>query len=383
MRYIKTFSAGLGRFIVATALLVSVLFLSQSLFAQSTDRQYPTPITTNEISGQILPRALGDSRVTSYYWVFDGTQGDIFINAVFENLNGEIEVFVTDGLRSVARIVSFADFGETETGRVFYLRKPERLLLRVQGRTPNDDPATFRIKFAGSYAAISDVEQFRAPELPTISREDRVAAAEPETKEPEEDTTKEPADDREIEAAKTTDPTPKEETVRQEPGRPRLRVVVEDLTPQPVTKTPEREQEKVDPEEPSPAVPDRRNARQRRGRDTSKTRTDTKAEIPDKEAPPTEEPAPVEEVRPEEETSPLDDEKPEEDDHKTPEDKTERPASALQGALVVTFLDGSTLDIPMSDVQSFSVDGKVLRVTAKNGRTRRFQMTEIASITLN
>jgi hypothetical protein len=49
------------------------------------------------------------------------------------------------------------------------LRKPERLILRVEGRTPNDDPATFRIKFAGSFQALGENEQTDAPAEPKVA----------------------------------------------------------------------------------------------------------------------------------------------------------------------------------------------------------------------
>ena len=58
-----------------------------------------------------------------------------------------------------------------ETGRVFYLRKPENLILRIQGRTPNDDPATYQIKFAGSFAPAIAVAENERPETPKVTRE--------------------------------------------------------------------------------------------------------------------------------------------------------------------------------------------------------------------
>ena len=66
---------------------------------------------------------------------------------------GQIDIFTADGLRPLTKIVIFADAASNETGRIVYLRRPERLLLRIQGRTPNDDAAAYRIKFAGSFVA--------------------------------------------------------------------------------------------------------------------------------------------------------------------------------------------------------------------------------------
>ena len=102
-------------------------------------RTYPTPVTTNEINGKIAARDIGDARLTSYFYTFDGNQGDIFINVQTSNFNGDIDVFTADSTKSFTRITVYADISQNETGRVIYLRKPEKLLLRIQGRTPNDD----------------------------------------------------------------------------------------------------------------------------------------------------------------------------------------------------------------------------------------------------
>ena len=60
---------------------------------------------------------------------FDGEQGDIFLNLVSKNFNGDIDVFMLDGLRPLTKMVIYSDLSENETGRVIYLRKPEKLLL--------------------------------------------------------------------------------------------------------------------------------------------------------------------------------------------------------------------------------------------------------------
>ena len=127
--------------------------LSYCANAQSTDQNFPTPVTTNEIVGTIRARDIGDSRLTTYFYAFDGEQGDIFINVVTKNLSGDIDIFAADGLRPLTKMVVYSDADNSETGRLIYLRKPERMLLRVEGRSPGDEPATFRIKFGGSFVA--------------------------------------------------------------------------------------------------------------------------------------------------------------------------------------------------------------------------------------
>ncbi len=139
-----------ARMFGTVALMLAGIF---SIFAQSIDQNYPTPISSNEISGKIAARDLGDSRLTGYFYTFDGRQGDVFLNVTTTNFNGDIDVFTADNLRPLTKITVYADAAASETGRVFYLRQPLKLILRIEGRTPNDDAATFQIKFAGSFAA--------------------------------------------------------------------------------------------------------------------------------------------------------------------------------------------------------------------------------------
>lgn len=153
--------------------ILSLTFFAVIVDAQSTDQNYPTPITVNEIGGKIAARDVGDARLTTYFYVFSGTQGDIFINVKTANLDGDIDVFALENLRPLTKITVFSDRSETETGRVVYLRKPEKLILRVQGRSPNDNSATFNLKFAGSFAAAAGIVGNDAPELPTLKNENQ------------------------------------------------------------------------------------------------------------------------------------------------------------------------------------------------------------------
>lgn len=167
MRYLNSF--------LQIIIVVSVIgVFSADVAAQSNDQRYPTPVTRSEIRGRIDARPIGDARLTQHFYVFDGEQGDIFVNIVAENFTGDIDIFVQDGLRPLSKIVFYADYQNNETGRVLYLRKSERLLLRVQGRTPNDDPASYVIKFAGSFLAVNAEDFPNAPELPIITRSEPV-----------------------------------------------------------------------------------------------------------------------------------------------------------------------------------------------------------------
>ena len=150
----------------------AVLLLSAIAFSQSTSQQYPTPVLSNEISGVVKARDIGDGRVTQYFYTFNGQPGDLFLNVVTSNFTGDIDVFTVDGLRPLTKIVVYPDTSQNETGRVIYLRKDERMILRIEGRSPNDDPATFTIKFAGGFvAANADIDQSGVAEPVVKNRE--------------------------------------------------------------------------------------------------------------------------------------------------------------------------------------------------------------------
>ncbi|MBA2619920.1 MAG: hypothetical protein H0U87_01830 [Acidobacteria bacterium] len=153
--------------------VLSLVFCVFSASAQSTDQSFPTSIKSNEIGGKIAARDVGDPRLTSYFFVFNGTQGDVFLNVKTANFDGDIDVFAAENLRPLTKITVFSDVPQTETGRVIYLRKPERMILRVQGRSPNDSPATFSLKFAGSFAPALTIAGADAPELPQVKTENQ------------------------------------------------------------------------------------------------------------------------------------------------------------------------------------------------------------------
>jgi hypothetical protein len=156
------------RFIFCVLVFFAAAASFSSINAQSTNQDFPTPVTGSEINGKIAARDIGDSRLTSYFYAFDGSQGDVFINVEAANFNGDIDVFTAGNLRPLTKITLYAGDSTTETGRVIYLRKPEKLIMRVQGRTPNDNPATYRIKFAGAFVALQKTEAGDEPKLPEV-----------------------------------------------------------------------------------------------------------------------------------------------------------------------------------------------------------------------
>ncbi|HEV7473370.1 MAG TPA: hypothetical protein VGN90_04920 [Pyrinomonadaceae bacterium] len=122
--------------------------------AQSTDIAWPTPVRTNEVSATIPARDLGDPRVTDHFYAFSVTPGDVLITVDSRNLNGDIDVFTLAGLRPLLKFTVYAGSSSLIT-KSLYLRTSEDLILRVEGRTPNDDDAVYRIRFGGSFQSIT------------------------------------------------------------------------------------------------------------------------------------------------------------------------------------------------------------------------------------
>jgi len=122
--------------------------------AQSTDIAWPSPVRSNEVRGTIPARDLGDPRVTDHFYAFIANPGDILITVDSSNLNGDIDVFTSSSLRPLLKFTVYAGSSAPIT-KSLYLRRQENLILRVEGRTPDDDDAVYRLHFGGAFEAIT------------------------------------------------------------------------------------------------------------------------------------------------------------------------------------------------------------------------------------
>jgi hypothetical protein len=343
------------RSILALAILLPALCVSFT-FAQSQSQNLPTPVRTNEINGAIKARDIGDPRLTSYFYAFNGTQGDIFINVVTKNFNGDIDVFTVEGLRALTKIVVYADSPVSETGRLIYLRKPEKLLLRIEGRSPNDDPATFRIKFAGSFEAITGGPDTPGPELPDIKAENEsgirvnsvgtIIEVVPKPKPtPKETVAKvEEKKDAQAEEEKPSDDT---EAKTENAPESKPRVLVSENIPPPIKKA-------VTPPRKVPGKPVRK---------------------PVKPA----ETAKVEETGKE----PAGKAKPGATKPKAAPPKDPPPPNPLENIrLVILFKDGKKIERPMSEVIRFNVDKGILTIVLKDGTIARHSLLDVEKVTI-
>ena len=143
----RTFACGLW-----IVLLLSV-FASVAV-AQLTDVAWPSPVRSNEVRGAIPARDLGDPRVTDHFYAFTGMPGDLLITIDSRNLDGDVDVFTLSGLRPLLKFTVYAG-SSSPTTKGIYLRKQEDLVIRVEGRTPNDDEAVYRLHLGGTFEPIT------------------------------------------------------------------------------------------------------------------------------------------------------------------------------------------------------------------------------------
>ena len=268
------------------------------------------------------------------------------MNVVTTNLNGDIDVFAVEGLRPLTKIVVYADSSNNETGRVIYLRKPEKIIMRIQGRTPNDDPATFQIKFAGSFLASTETESNDEPKLPEAAKTDdrdvivnsvgTIIGTKPKpTPEPKRTVAEKPKKSEEKNKTETIADNSEERKAE----KPKV-VVTENV-------------EKKEETKPAETVAK-----------TEKPKTKTLRINKEKQK---EEPKPKKEtVKKSEETV-----------------NAETVSNALANIrLVVQLKDGDTIEKPMSEVIKFGVEKGVLTIINKDGTISRYSILDVAKVTI-
>ena len=143
--------------ICAGALFLFVAAITSA--AQSTDGDLPTPVLADEIDGRIAPRDIGDARPTRYFYTFTGGPGDLLISVESANLEGNIDLFIASGLRPLSQVSLYSSGGTSLASKSVFLRRQETLLLRIEARSPNDDPGTYRIRFSGAFTPAPSVAQ--------------------------------------------------------------------------------------------------------------------------------------------------------------------------------------------------------------------------------
>jgi hypothetical protein len=319
----KTVHAPLHRQHRFAALLCALIFVylsSASALAQSTDAEFPTPVRSNEISGIIAPRDLGDSRLTRYFYSFTGTPGDLNVTVESRNLEGDIDVFTAGTLRPLAKVSVYATGGVSGGTKTIYMKTRESLVLRVEARTPNDSDGSFRVRFDGGFEPVGSDVPDPEPVIPTVSsaaKGRRVTATGARIEEPEPQPT--PA------ASKTETATPTE-------------------TPAPATETPATTAEATKPAPPKPRPTRIRRPVTARNTRTRPTTTRRKPETPTETA-------------------------------TTPPPPTEPVAAGPR--LIIETRDGMKVERYMTTVRRVTVENGQLIVITKDGHIERQPMTNV------
>jgi hypothetical protein len=141
---------------LASALFLPLLLLlyAAQAAAQSQDVSFPTPARTNELSGTIAARDIGDARLTRHFYILTGTPGDLVFTVTSNNLNGDVDLFTAGSLRPLGKISLFAGARATSATKTIFVKQRESLILRVEARSANDNEGTYSIRFDGTFEPV-------------------------------------------------------------------------------------------------------------------------------------------------------------------------------------------------------------------------------------
>ncbi len=321
--------------------------------AQSSDQSLPTPILTNEISGRIKPLDLGDPRLTRHFYAFEGSPGDLLITIDSKNLNGDIDIFTAITFRPLMKTTVYASSQSSEVTKGIYLRTHQILIMRVEARTPSDEPGTYHIRFGGTFERFSR----------------GIPVAEASTAESEDTADKGGAN--RLSSVGATIPRPpaeKTETVETAEAKP---------SPSPENAAEKTAEETAAAKKPTTLrrttsrPPPRRATRPTPAKPTTSKKTETaKTET---ESPKTETEKPAEEKPAATEKS----------SGKTPSAAKSKTQDALPAArLIIEEKDGTRIDRPMSTVRRVTIEGNAIVIILKTGKIERIAMADVARMSI-
>lgn len=311
-------------------------------WGQSTEQEAPTPIRAGEINAAIAVRDLGDPRLTRHFYIFTGVPGDLIISVESKNLDGDVDIFTAAGMRPLVKMSLYASETSAKTTKSIYLRTRQDLILRVEARSPNEEPGSYRLQFGGAFEPFSGEINTSAsasaesgtPTLSASSKKGRRVSAvgarinEPPAPIEEKAASEQPATDPSVSPAKT------------EPA------VTE--TPAPVARANKRA--RVRPTRPSPRTSRARPAPTSQVEIPARDNSETAAK-------PTEDVTGKEEAKPaaQEETGPR---------------------------LIIETTDGEKIERAMSTVRRVVVDNGQIIVIMRTGKIDRFPMTTVSRMTI-
>ena len=334
-----------ARAIVAVAAL---LLAAPLCHGQSSDQSLPAPVLTNEINGTINALDLGDSRVTRHFYAFEATPGDLSVIVNSRNLNGDVDIFTAVTFRPLLKISIYANTLPPEVTKGLYFRSRQILILRVEARTPNDDPGTYRITFGGSFQPFSG----GIPVAENTEASSETTGSERKTKRLSSvgATIEQPAEAKaeEAKAPEAVAEPPKEAAAKEAKPKPRS-----------TRSTSRGSARNRAPRTPRP-----------KPQPTKKTETESaKTESLKTETPATQ---PVE-------TKPIESEKKPDETTTTAKPPAQQPVGPH---LIIEQTDGTRIDRPMSTVRRVIVESNVIVVVLKTGRIERIPMSSVARMAI-
>jgi hypothetical protein len=319
----------------ALVLAIAAFALSGPAFGQSSDQNLPSPVLSKEIAGRINALDLGDPRSTRHYYAFSASPGDLLITVEGHNLNGDVDVFTAVTFRPLMKTTMIATSQSSEITKGIYLRVHQILILRVEARTPNDDPGTYHIRFGGTFEPFSGGIPVAENAAPTEPSEDK-------------------GDANRLSSVGATIPRPVTETAEAKPS-------------------PDATEEKKPVEKPSPA-PRRNTARNTRRNTRTAPARKTPAPKPTTETA-KENPAETTETT----AAPA--------EPTTTKSATEKPANQelpqVPGTrLIIQQKDGTTINRPMSTVRRVVIEGPTIVIVLKTGKIERIPMANVARMSI-
>jgi hypothetical protein len=330
------------------ALAAMLLVPAGAARAQSTDQSLPTPVLSREISGTIRALDLGDPRLTRHFYAFEAAAGDLIITLTSNNLNGDIDVFTAITFRPLMKTTMYANTQSSEATKGIYLRQHQILILRIEARSPNDDPGTYHIRFGGTFAPFSGG-------IPVA-----------ENTEATEDTSASTKGGRRLSSVGATLPEPvveKPAAVEEKPAEAKT----EESPPAKKTTTARSKKTPVPPRpaarntrgraRPAPAEPEKKEP------STEPAKTESTTSSRRKRPQPTEKPA----------EKPAEPEKPKEQEIVAPQ-----PSAHL----IIEQKDGTRIDRPMSTVRRVVVEGNIIVIVMKTGRIERVPMSIVVRMSI-
>jgi hypothetical protein len=351
---------------LAASLVLLLLVSLASAFAQSTDVRFPTAVEGSEIVGAVPARDIGDSRVTDHFYTFNGLPGDILITVESKNLNGDFDVFTAAELRPLLKVSVYAESPTLVTKNI-YLRKPESLILRIEGRTPNDDEGTYRIRFSGSFAPLEN----RVLAADTGTAKDGLPSARPgDRKTTRVSSSGARIDEPAVEVAAAPTPEPTLATTSEES------TTTAKKTPAPRAPRVRRPSVRATGKKPTTKPADQAKNTDNASEDSSAKSTKSAAETTksaSEEDTPTETPVTIKRPTPR---------RPPPRSTRGTARTTKPEATAENGRLIIEVKDGTRIEYLMSTVTRLTVENGEIVIVSEDGYTKRVPLTSVLRMSI-